>query len=986
MAQANPTKPVVKDNKLFFIENKGQVIDQFRKSRTDIDFRIGGCGVSLFVGNGQLHYQWSNPIGAVSKEQSQRVAMSRMDVALLGADPHAKVVTENKQDAYERYYSASPNEAIAASFQKITYQNVYPNIDWVFYVKDNVVEYDFVVRPGGHVSDIKIQYDGATALHIDDAGKLTATSVMGSINEHAPMSFQADGQKVASAFVLNDNVLSFSVAPYSGTLTIDPTLSWATYYGGSLNDNTRNGTVVGDKYGNVYFGGYTASTTNIATTGSFQDTLTANTDGFLVKFNSAGVRKWSTYYGGAASDYVYGVACDPLGRVYICGYTNSTSGIASSGAYQTTLGTTGSGQDAFLVKFDTSGARQWATYYGGTATDQGTGVACDAVGNVYLTGYTQSTASIATTGAFQASLGGSQDAFVAKFNSTGTRLWATYFGGTDVDQGLTITCDTFRNVFLAGYTQSSTGIATTGSYQAIIGGGQDGFVAKFDSTGAQQWASYLGGSGTDRANSINCDAANNVYLAGYASSTAGIATTGSYQAAYGGGVVDGFLAKFTNAGAMKWSTYYGGSLADYGWGVSNDVLGNVYLAGQTNSTSGIAVTGTFKDTLDAQDAYLVKFDSTGSRLWGTYFGGTGVEVGYGVYCNYLSKVFLGGQTGSTTGLATLGSHQSTYGGSTYDAFLAEFDDCLMVAPSAITGNDTVCRGATYTYSVPVVAGALSYTWTLPSGYTGTSTGNSISVVVGSNSDTLKVVANFPCGASTVTKKGITVSALPVLSPSGKISLCNGDSVTLTSNLGTAYSWLQAGMVIAGATNQTYVARNSNTYKVVVTSAKGCVDTSAADTVIVHPLPVPVITASGTLLSTGSFVSYQWKHSGVSITGAINPTFTIVISSGNYTVTVTDSNGCTGTSAAYNPSVSVPTVSGKDRAILLYPNPVFDVVHIDMVIPINVAISSVEGRLLANYNQAKDIDVSGLANGIYLLRITDRSGALISVEKLIKSSK
>lgn len=970
---------------LCFIENKGQVTDQFGNPRKDINFRVGSKGLGIFVGNGQLHYQWavSTP-NQRSAEDKQKTAMYRMDVALLGAYPQAALVTEKRQDFHERFYLNGQQGTTANAYQKITYKEVYPNIDWVLYIKDNTVEYDFVVRPGGNVADIKLQYSGATKLAVDEAGRLTATTPMGSVTENTPQSFQTDGKKIASRFVLQGNVLSFATAPHSGTLVIDPTLSWATYYGGSGDDNVKNACISGDQYGNVYMDGYSNSTANIATTGSYKDTVTGGTDAYLVKFNGAGVRQWATYYGGTSSETVYGVSCDPKGNIYLSGFTNSTTGISTTGSHQPTIG---GGSDAFLVKFDSAGVRQWGTYYGGTATEQAFAVTCDKSGNVFLCGYTNNSAiNISTTGSHQLTGGGGQDGFLVKFNGSGVRQWGTYYGGTGSDRILAVTCDTNKNVYISGYSGSAASIATTGSYQATIGGGQDAFLTKFDSSGVRQWGTYYGGTGTEVGNGIGCDPNGNVYCTGTTTSTSAIASSGSFQDTYGGGVGgDGFLAKFYPTGVRHWASYYGGTGSDGATGIYCTSLGHVYISGNTSSTNNISVAGTFQDTLNAlSDAMLVKFDTTGARLWGTYYGGDGTDIGLAVYCNSLSKVFLAGTTDSYTGISTSGSHQASFGGSAYDAFLAKFDDCLLTTPTSIIGNDTVCRGTVHAYSVPAVTGALSYNWTLPSGWTGTSTANTISVTVGTSSDTIKVSAQFMCGASPVIKKAVTVSPIPVISPSGLISICSGDSVTLTASTGASFTWLQDGLPISGANAQNYVAHTAHRYTVVVTNGIGCTDTSLIDTLIVHPTPVPVISVSGTILSTGTYTIYQWNHNGTAITGAVAGSYTVTVKSGNYTVTVTDSNGCKGTSAPFDANtLGIDDATGKIKQVNIYPNPVTDHLLIASAEKVNVTISSMEGRLIGYYENANRIDVSSLATGVYMLRITDKQGAFIGTEKIVK---
>ena len=155
----------------------------------------------------------------------------------------------------------------------------------------------------------------------------------------------------------------------------------------------------------------------------------------LISLNvmSQPTRNWGTYYGNPGDDKGNAVITDASGNVYITGQTASNiSGISTAGAHQVVYG--GGTTDAFLIKFNSAGVRQWGTYYGGTGDDVGYALAVDASGNVYLTGTTNSGGAISTAGAFQVSFAGSTDAFLVKFNSAGVQQWATYYGDTGSEE------------------------------------------------------------------------------------------------------------------------------------------------------------------------------------------------------------------------------------------------------------------------------------------------------------------------------------------------------------------------------------------------------------------------------------------------------------------------------------------------------------------------------------------------------------------------
>ena len=471
------------------------------------------------------------------------------------------------------------------------------------------------------------------------------------------------------------------------TLIIDPLpdLKWATYFGGTLEEQGYSIKV--DASGNILVTGFTRSTAGVATSGAFQTTYAGSNDIFLAKYNSAGSLLWATYFGGSGfengnaygsviPDNGGGLALDANGNAFITGFTTSTSGIASTGAYQSA---SGGSYDIFVAKFGNTGARQWSTFLGGSGIDMGYGIATDPSGNAFVTGRTQSASGIATTGAYQTSLtAGSFDVFVSKFNTSGALVWSTYYGGSGEDIGKDISTDPSGNIVFAGYTASTTGISTSGAYQASIGGGSyDAFVAKLNSSGSGLvWATYFGGALADYAQGSATDAAGNVYITGYTLSTSGVATTGAYQTTLGG-TTDGYIAKFNSAGVIQWATYFGGALYDLGRCMTTDAGGNVLVTGYTASTSGVATTGAYKTTYGGgtYDAFICKFSSTGAIRWSTYFGGSLIEYGLGITTDLSGNIFICGESTSTSGVTTTGAYQTANAGD-FDTYIGKIQDLV----------------------------------------------------------------------------------------------------------------------------------------------------------------------------------------------------------------------------------------------------------------------------------------------------------------------
>jgi hypothetical protein len=771
LAKITPDNKLPQKSGIAFKENKGQVHDQNYEPRPDVLFGASAGPMTFLLRNKGVSYQlyrtdkWKettdDKTGDIQKEIELQT-IYRVDLNWAGANAAYKVITDDILAGYDNYYLPNcPQGALyVRSYKGVTLHELYKGINLHYYAKDGQLKHDYIVAPGADYRQIQLTVDGAS-VGTTAEGSLILTTPLGKIEEGKPVVFQR-GRILRSGWVVRNNILSFEIEDHDPRyeLVIDPvTRVWGTYYGGSA-DEYGNGCAT-DRWGNVYISGRSDSNTPdaIATMGSHQQTTGGFSEAFLAKLNSKGQRLWGTYYGGSKAEVSSSCAADAFGNVFMAGTTSSNNGnvISTPGAHQENY--YGSSADAFLVKFNNNGVRQWGTYYGSYGWDIAWSCTSDPSGNVYMAGETDSGSMIATLGSHQQYFGGSySDGFLVKFDSVGVRQWGTYYGGNDDEDARGCATDASGNVYLTGSTYNIPGtvISTAGSHQPNFGGGSlDAYLVKFDAAGVRQWGTYYGGYYYDYGYSCTTDASGNVYLSGNTNGFSGtlIATPGSFQQNFVGGSTDAFLVKFSSGGVRQWSTYYGNYGDDDGFSCSTDPAGNVYLGGRTSSSGGMSSTQVFQQSYagGTYDAYVVKFNTIGNRLWATYYGSSGTDYGRFCAADPFGSVFMVGETTSGTGLGSNGCHQDTSGG-LLDAFLVKISDCTALNPKA-TADSVVCMGNSINFTVTLTGtGSYSYTWVGPDNYSSTQKDPVIT-----NASTLHVgvytltVFNGACGEMTTTE-------------------------------------------------------------------------------------------------------------------------------------------------------------------------------------------------------------------------------------------
>jgi hypothetical protein len=373
-------------------------------------------------------------------------------------------------------------------------------------------------------------------------------------------------------------------------------LVYATFIGGTLDDVARG--VAVDGTGAAYVSGETSSSEGVGFPVLLGPDLTFNggSDAFVLKLNAAGnALVYSGYIGGSGGDRARAVAVDAAGAAYVGGTTNSDASTFpdTAGAFDQVW----NNQDGFVAKVTVGGgALTYCTYLGSGGSETLQGIAVDAAGSAYVTGYTDNSGAPAfpTLSAYDATHGGGNDVFVTKFNAAGSALvYSTFLGDTGGDLGIGIALDSSNNAYVVGQTTSSAFPRTT---LQTWSGGNDGFVTKLGPAGSTVvYSGFLGGTGFDVVSAVAVDASGSAYLFGNTDSTEanGFPVVDGPDLTYNGGFSDAFAARVNAAGtALVFSTYIGGSGDDYGSGVAIDTAGGMYVAGTTASTEA-----TFPETV-----------------------------------------------------------------------------------------------------------------------------------------------------------------------------------------------------------------------------------------------------------------------------------------------------------------------------------------------------------------------------------------------------
>jgi len=345
-------------------------------------------------------------------------------------------------------------------------------------------------------------------------------------------------------------------------------------------------------------------------------------DGMLVKFSKDGTLKWGTYIGGSNLDRCTSVAIDNKDlTVVVAGITKSASGIATDATTR---------KGIFVAKYTHDGTKLWGTNFGGSKgidwiqgvnVDWVYNVVVDGNSNIYITGRTESTDLPKTIPGN--SFNGYNDAFLAKFSPDGVLEWSRYFGGVVGERGNTLAIDKNSNVWMAGITSSSDGIALNGLDNPDPDYNTCGFIAQFSPSGEQLWGTFYGDThylwNTTEFTGIAFDSKGDLVATGYTTATSNIAYNGYDETL--AGYYDMFILKLSSNKEKMWATYIGGEEEDQAHGLAIDSYDNIFINGATNNDS-LSYAG-FLDEFPGngfQTVHLIaKYSAAGEPMWSSYY-------------------------------------------------------------------------------------------------------------------------------------------------------------------------------------------------------------------------------------------------------------------------------------------------------------------------------------------------------------------------------
>lgn len=876
-----------------------------------------------------------------------------------GANTDARITAEGKENSHISYIyniDVDKQQLNVPDYRMISYNNIYDNIDLRYYNAGKELKYDYIVQPGGDMSRIQMNCVGIEKLTINNKGQLEIKTVLGTLLEEIPESYQIiNGVKkqVKIHYKLIDQTTFcfYTNERYSTSepLVIDPvTLAWCTMLGPAGDGSSYMQDIAIDAASNVY--GVTDGTPLYPTTPGAYSTgvFLRGYDTYVFKFNSTATTLiWGTFVstgrGNNTSDK-RSIALDAQNNVYIVGRTCPACGggggnlITTPGAYDVTYNGPAAGSgNAYFLKLNNAGSTLLYSSYLGSASamDAGLDIKVSSTGLIYVTGGTQGPSFPVTAGAFDVTHNGGSDIFLSVINPAGAGaadlVYSTFIGGTGAESGLSLAIDPLGRACITGQTSSGNFPTTVGSYNTVFGGATDAFACKINPGGAgladMVYSTFIGGTSGDGGTGIVVNAAGEAFLTGNTASTNFPVTAGAYDVAYGGtGAI--FALKLNVSGTtLLYSTYIEGiSGSDIALSSASCDNNEVFISASAGTSPPITSCAYRSTAPGGGDVIVLKLKMAGGGisdlLYLTYFGGNAQDYNnspFPICANAQDEVFVAYTTHSSNTPTTAGVFGPNPGGTPNDISVV-----FKLKPSLATLNYTFAIGAcnnTVNFTGTASGTCIwQQTWTpnywkwdFGDGQT-SNLQNPVHVYGSPGTYNVKLIVGCPKDSIT---KTVIISPTVTVTTSLTNSSCaasNGTGTAMPAGGSSPYTYSWSN----GQTTGTATGLSAGTYTVAVRDANGCIGQktitiNASGTLTAGITPTnKTCTVAGSAISTPSGgtpgYTYSWSN-GQTTQTATN------LSAGTYTVKITDAAGCSLTQSVSitQPAAIVPVISSGKQA-------------------------------------------------------------------------
>lgn len=624
-ASAKPTRHALDALPLRLEANQGQ-------APAAADFLARGPGWIAALAAGEATFRLDGSRGGPTEAAAGAVVR----MAFVGAGPSVARGEELLPARTHYLLGKDPAAWIrdVPSYARVVYDDVYPGIDVAWRGRDGALEYDFELAPGADSRRIRLAFSGAGAHFVAADGSLVLRTPAGDLRLLAPDCYQEESgerRAVHAAYALREGgEVGFMLAKHdpSRGLVIDP------------------------------------------------------------------VVRYATWLGGANDDLGHEIAVDATGAAYVVGQTLSPDFPATD----VLGGSVANGHVLYVAKLNAAGsALEYATFVGGTnafnVTFDQLGIAVDGAGSAHVTGKTRAP-DLPVLHAVQPKLAGAYDAFLAKLAPDGASLvYASYLGGSSDDFPRSLALDAEGSLYVVGVTRSSN-FPTMNPFQPQYAGRYDAFVTKFAPSGSSLvYSTYFGGSGSgdprfgDFGYDIGIDARGAATITGLTDSV-DLPLAGAFQAAFGGGGHDAYVARLApDGGSLEYATYLGGSRNEEGLGIAVHADGSALVSGWTTSVD-FPVQGALQPALaGSSDVFVAKLLPDGSALaYATYLGGSARDFSFDLAVDADGTAHVAGVTESSN-LPTVDPFQPARAGAS-DAFVAEIspDGAALLFASYLGGS------------------------------------------------------------------------------------------------------------------------------------------------------------------------------------------------------------------------------------------------------------------------------------------------------------